>query len=209
MCPSPSPNLLMPGVTAQMRSRTWQLQFWLARHGETDAVSVPLFLLSNCVIYHHIAFLLLSYTTISRNFAYLTLTYRLYRSNTSFSRSQEGGNAHSILHSILNHIIVYWIISVNGCYISHWTVATYHTGLWLAIWKHIVAYWSIFGISGNNTHNFQPTFSYQCGSTCPAKSHPYLCISVHILHTGTYLTYLTYLAYRHISVHISIVSVYI
>jgi hypothetical protein len=107
LCPSPSPNLLMPGVTAQMRSRTWQLQFWMARHGETDAVSVPLFLLSNCVIYHHIAFLLLSYTTISRNFAYLTLTYRLYRSNTSFSRSQEGGNAHSILHSILNHIIVY------------------------------------------------------------------------------------------------------
>ena len=40
-------------------------------------------------------------------------------------------------------------------------------------------------------------------STCPAKSHPYLCISVHILHTGTYLTYLTYLAYRHISVHIT------
>ena len=108
LCPSPSPNLLMPGVTAQMRSRTWQLQFWMARHGETDAVSVPLFLLSNCVIYHHIAFLLLSYTTISRNFAYLTLTYRLYRSNTSFSRSQEGGNAHSILHSILNHIIVYF-----------------------------------------------------------------------------------------------------
>lgn len=52
-------------------------------------------------------------------------------------------------------------------------------------------------------NNFQPTFSYQCGSTCPAKSHPYLCISVHILHTGTYLTYLTYLAYRHISVHIT------
>ena len=52
-------------------------------------------------------------------------------------------------------------------------------------------------------NNFKPTFSYQCGSTCPAKSHPYLCISVHILHTGTYLTYLTYLAYRHISVHIT------
>ena len=67
----------------------------------------------------------------------------------------------------------------------------------------------IIDLFGNNTHNFQPTFSYQCGSTCPAKSHPYLCISVHILHTGTYLTYLTYLAYRHISVHISIVSVYI
>ena len=31
----PSPNLLVPGVTAQMRSRTWQLQFWLARRGET------------------------------------------------------------------------------------------------------------------------------------------------------------------------------
>jgi len=51
LCPSPSPNLLMPGVTAQLRSRTWQLQFWLARHGETDAVSVPLFLLFNCVMY--------------------------------------------------------------------------------------------------------------------------------------------------------------
>ena len=55
----------------------------------------------------------------------------------------------------------------------------------------------------NNPRIFQPTFSYQCGSTCPAKSHPYLCISVHILHTGTCLTYLTYLAYRHISVHIT------
>ena len=31
-----------------------------ARGGETDAVSVPSFLLYDCVIYHHIAFLLLS-----------------------------------------------------------------------------------------------------------------------------------------------------
>ena len=39
----PSPNLLVPGVTAQMRSRMWQLQFWLARRGQVrlDAVSVP------------------------------------------------------------------------------------------------------------------------------------------------------------------------
>ena len=47
------PNLLMPGpgATAQMRSRTWRLQFWLARGGETDAVSVPSSLLYDCVIY--------------------------------------------------------------------------------------------------------------------------------------------------------------
>ena len=61
------PNLLMPGpeATAQMRSRTWRLQFWLARGGETDAVSVPSFLLYDCVIYTTI---LLSYTTISLSY---------------------------------------------------------------------------------------------------------------------------------------------
>eukprot|EP00964_Phaeocystis_antarctica_P010641 scaffold5853_cov45-Phaeocystis_antarctica.AAC.1 len=83
----------MPGprATAQMRSRTWRLQFGLARRGKTDAVSVPSFLLYDCVICHHIAFLLLSYTIILRHIAYLTLTYRSYRSNTYLSRSQEGG----------------------------------------------------------------------------------------------------------------------
>ena len=60
----PSPNLLMPGVTAQTRSRTWRLQFWLARRGETDAVSVMCF----CCI-------TTSYTTILLSYCSLTPPY--------------------------------------------------------------------------------------------------------------------------------------
>ena len=60
----PSPNLLMPGVTTQTRSRTWRLQFWLARRGETDAVSVMCF----CCI-------TTSYTTILLSYCSLTPPY--------------------------------------------------------------------------------------------------------------------------------------
>ena len=218
----------MPGVTAQTRSRTWRLQFWLARRGETDAVSVMCF----CCI-------TTSYTTILLSYCSLTPPYyailHCKRQHIAcivkyfcFSLTQEGGcilhkkyiNIElylpyiDILEDILTHISERLLhITLDCCYISHWTVATYHTGLWFAIWYHIATYCNISGISGNIAHQFQTTFSYQCASKYHVKSPPYLRIYVSYL---AYLnisvhidTGLTCLAYQHIFVHISTVLIYI
>ena len=57
-------HILLPVGVAQIARQMAELLLLAvpaARGGETDAVSVPSFLLYDCVIYHHIAFLLLSY----------------------------------------------------------------------------------------------------------------------------------------------------
>ena len=56
-----------------------------------------------------------------------------------------------ILEDILTHISERLLhITLDCCYISHWTVATYHTGLWFAIFgiilQRIVTYLAYLAI---------------------------------------------------------------
>ena len=121
--------------------------------------------------------------------------------------------------SISNHIYhiliywkIYWLILVNGCYISHWTVATYHTGLLLhitldcgspfdSILWHIVTYPAYLAIL---TTFFSQLFHInvrQHALQNVVHIRVYRHISAHILHIGTCLICL---AYWHISDHILI-----
>ena len=95
-----------------------------------------------------------------------------------------------ILEDILTHISEQLLhITLDRCYISHWTVATYHTGLWFAIWYHIATYCNISGLSGN----IRPILDNFFISTCvkiPCKKSTisaYIClISCIFEHIGTY-----------------------
>ena len=106
---------------------------------------------------------------------------------------------------------------MDCCYISHWTVATYHTGLLLhitldcgspfgIILQRIVTYLAYLAI-------LRTSFSQLFHINVRQKSPPYLRIYVSYL---AYLnisvhidTGLTCLAYQHIFVHISTVLIHI
>ena len=60
-----------------------RLQFWLARGGETDAVSVPSFLLYDCVIYTTILLFYCSHILLYRFHITLVAQYRVF--NVSIS----------------------------------------------------------------------------------------------------------------------------